>query len=104
MGGLGVDPEKQFVNGVLHFNIYILESLLLFFFQKKKQKALVLQATHCPNLGEADPGIWGMPPEKQWIGDLLLFSKAEAQTMSSAKPGGGVWGLSERINVSKRQR
>jgi hypothetical protein len=53
-----------------------------FFFQKKKQKALVLLRRRFgdPDLGEADPGGLLTPPETQSSRRALLFPEKEAKS------------------------
>jgi hypothetical protein len=55
-----------------------------FFFQKKKQKALVLlrrRLSHTYNSAKPTQGVWGRAPSKS---DTLLFPEKEAKSVCSA--------------------
>jgi hypothetical protein len=64
----------------------------VFFFQKKKQKALFrfAEGFRYPNLGEADQGVWGLAPKKtikglvfayNWSSSFFFFKKKKQKAL-----------------------
>jgi hypothetical protein len=56
--------------------------LVFLLFPEKGAKNAVVKTVSYPKLGEADPGVWGLPSFSR----CLLFPEKEAKSVSSANP------------------
>jgi hypothetical protein len=85
----------------------IIDLIVFFFFQKKKQKAFVLRSTLNANPRQSRPRFGGRTSKTvDLIASILLFPEKEAKSVcsaklsqleTSAKPTQGVWGLAPKI-------